>query len=39
MALVAIVLVSAFIRWNELFRIQKPVTDSHGDLVLEVVEE
>ena len=39
MALVAIVLVSAFMRWNELLRIQKPVTDPHGDLVLEVVEE
>jgi carbon starvation protein len=39
MALVAIVLVSAFIRWSELLRIQKPVTDLHGDLVLEVVEE
>jgi carbon starvation protein len=38
MALVAIVLVSAFMRWNELLRIQKPVTDPHGDLVLEVVE-
>jgi carbon starvation protein len=39
MALVAIVLVSAFIRWSELLRIQKPVTDLHGELVLEVVEE
>ena len=39
MILVTIVVFSAFKRWYELLQIQKPVTDTYGDLVLEVVEE
>jgi carbon starvation protein len=39
MILMAIVFVSAFIKWYELLRVKEPVTDQYGDMVLELVEE
>lgn len=39
MALMAIVFVTAFMRWYELLQIRQPVTDKFGDLVLDIVEE
>jgi carbon starvation protein len=37
MALMVIVFVAAFRRWFELLKVKAPVTDHHGDPVLEVV--
>ncbi len=39
MALTAIVLVAAIRRCHALLRTKKSVMDSHGDLVLDLVEE
>ncbi|HXE94946.1 MAG TPA: carbon starvation protein A [Dongiaceae bacterium] len=39
MILMAIVFVSAFIKWYELLRVKEPVADQYGDMVLEMVEE
>jgi carbon starvation protein len=39
MALMAIVFISAFVKWYQLLRVKEPVSDQYGDLVLQVVEE
>jgi carbon starvation protein len=39
MVLMAIVFVSAFLKWYELLRVKETVPDQYGDMVLEVVEE
>ena len=39
MVLMAIVFVSAFLKWYELLRVKEPVADQYGDMVLELVEE
>ena len=39
MILMAIVFVSAFLKWYELLRVKEPVADKYGDMVLELVEE
>jgi len=39
MVLMAIVFISAFIKWYELLRVKEPVADKYGDMVLETVEE
>ncbi len=39
MILMAIVFISAFLKWYELLRVKEPVADQYGDMVLEVVEE
>jgi carbon starvation protein len=39
MVLVTILFTATFKRWYELLQIQQIVSDRHGDLVLDVVEE
>jgi carbon starvation protein len=39
MVLMAIVFISAFVKWYQLLRVKEPVSDQYGDLVLQVVEE
>jgi len=39
MVLMAIIFVSAFMKWYELLKVKEPVADQYGDSVLQVVEE
>ncbi|KAA0891267.1 carbon starvation protein A [Oryzomonas japonica] len=39
MVLMAIVFISAFVKWYQLMRVKEPVSDQYGDMVLEEVEE
>jgi len=39
MVLMAIVFISAFVKWYQLLRVKEPVSDQYGDMVLQVVEE
>ncbi|RII26501.1 MAG: carbon starvation protein A [Geobacter sp.] len=39
MVLMAVVFISAFIKWYQLLRIKETVPDAYGDMVLQIVEE